>query len=92
MGLTKGRLRSGMKPILQVTQRRFAGGHAKEVALGGAGTRGHAEEVLLRPGFAEAEDGLKRQRRVCRGHAQADRSPQICEYPKMIEHALVLLK
>ena len=64
MGLTKGRLRSGMKPILQVTQRRFAGGHAKEVATGGAGTGGHAEEGLLRPGFAEAEDGLKRQRRV----------------------------
>ena len=47
MGLTKGRLRSGMKPILQVTQRRFTGGHAKEVATGGTGTGGHAEEGLL---------------------------------------------
>ena len=45
---------------LQVTQRRFAGGHAKEVATGGSGTGGHAEEGLLRPGFAEVEDGLKR--------------------------------
>ena len=58
MGLTKGILRSGMKPILQVTQRRFAGGHAKEVATGGAGTEDHAEKGLLQPGFAEAEDGL----------------------------------
>ena len=67
MGLTKGRLRSGMKPILQVTQRRIVGGHSKEVVIGGVGTGGHAEEGLLRPGFAEAEDGLKRQRRVCSG-------------------------
>ena len=56
-----------MKPILQVTQRRFAGGHAKEVATGGAGTRGHSEEGLLQPGFAKVEYGLKRQRRVCSG-------------------------
>ena len=67
MGLTKGKLQSGMKPILQVTQRRFVGGHAKEVTTGGAHTGGHAEEGLLRPGFAEAEDDLKRQRRVCSG-------------------------
>ena len=56
-----------MKPILQVTQRRFVGGHAKEFTTGGAGTGGHVEEGLLRPGFAEVEDGLKRQRMVCRG-------------------------
>ena len=70
---------------LQVTQRRFARGHAKEVATGGVGTGGHAEEGLLRPGFAEAEDGLKRQRRVCRGRGGfAEVTHRLTEAPKFV--------
>ena len=70
---------------LEVTKRRFAEGHAKEVTTGGAGTGGHAEEGLQRQKTVSRGRGGFAVVRVCSGRGGfAEVTHRLTEAPKFV--------